>query len=61
MKTAYQTPVEVIEVEPQGWCTECHSFATIYSVLLHVPGLPAEAVDLCRDCVDEAADTAFDF
>ena len=56
MHTTLFSDIEVMSVEPEGWCTECHRFRPVYSVLVHQFDQPADFTDLCGHCVGDLRD-----
>lgn len=53
MQTTLFPDIEVMSVEPEGWCVECHRFSPVYSVLVHQYDQPADFVELCGPCVKD--------
>lgn len=53
MSTSTATDIEIVSVEPEGWCSECCRFGRILTVLVHIDGFPGEFADVCGSCIDD--------
>lgn len=53
MSTSTATDIEIVSVEPEGWCSECRRFDRILTVLVHIDGIPGEFAEVCGSCIDD--------